>query len=309
MDDGGRRFGRNTGATVAAMRDPIAVAISHAIGVAVRDDPTPVTGGSIHSAFVYRTERAPVFVKVCPTAAAKMLAAEAAGLRELASTQSIRVPEVLALGKLEDRAFICLEWLEFVEPTPIALTRLGEQLAQLHSHTAAAHGWHQDNFIGTTSQSNARSNGWRNFFRAQRLEPQLELAERTGADAPTLEKGRRICESMDAFFGSYEPPPSLLHGDLWSGNWGAIGIGRPVIFDPAVYYGDRETDIAMTRLFGGFGSEFYAAYEATWPLDAGAVARTTLYNLYHVLNHFNMFGGGYLAQARSMLDRLLAESG
>jgi fructosamine-3-kinase len=289
------------------MRDPIAAAITRAIGLTVHDHPTRVGGGSIHAAFSYRTDRAPIFVKVCALSAAPMLAAEAAGLRELASATAIRVPEVLALGKVEDRAFMCLEWLDLGPPSRIAHTRLGEQLAALHAHRADAHGWHQDNFIGTTPQRNARNPDWVDFFRSQRLAPQLDLAQTNGADARTLDGGRRLAESLGEFFRGYAPCSSLLHGDLWGGNWGSIGIGEPVIFDPAVYYGDRETDLAMTRLFGGFDSEFYAAYESAWPLDAGAATRTALYNLYHVLNHFNIFGGSYLAQARAMIEQLLAQ--
>jgi protein-ribulosamine 3-kinase len=289
------------------MRDPIAAALSHALGTGVADGGALVGGGSIHQAFEYRTERAPVFVKVCALENAARLAAEAAGLRELAGAKAILVPEVLALGKLEDRAFLCLEWLDLVEATPIANTRLGERLAALHRLTAEEFGWHQDNFIGTTPQRNRRHKEWGEFYRVERLAPQLDLAETRGADARTIDDGRKLCESIDAFFASYRPVPSLLHGDLWGGNWGAVGIGKPALFDPAVYYGDREADIAMTRLFGGFSPEFYAAYDATWPLDAGAAVRTQLYNLYHVLNHFNMFGGSYLSQARSMIRALLAE--
>jgi protein-ribulosamine 3-kinase len=289
------------------MRDPLVVALTRALGIRVDDAATPVGGGSIHSAYRYRTERGQIFVKVCTLRAEAMLAAEADGLRELASAQAIRVPEVLALGKLEDRAFICLEWLAFGTPSRTANSRLGEQLAALHAKTAPEYGWHQDNFIGLTPQCNRPHASWPEFFRRCRLEPQLDLAERKGADKRLLDRGRLLCESISAFFATYRPVPSLLHGDLWGGNWGATRVGEPVIFDPAVYYGDRETDIAMTRLFGGFGAEFYAAYESAWPLDSGANVRTTLYNLYHVLNHYNMFGGSYLAQARAMIDELLAQ--
>ena len=289
------------------MRDPIAAAITHAIGTNVHDEPTPVGGGSIHAAFAYRTERAPIFVKVCESSAAALLAAEADGLRELAGAQVVRVPEVLAFGKVDHRAFLCLEWLSLTAPSKMAHARLGEQLAGLHACTAAEHGWHQDNFIGRTPQQNGRHADGVEFFRARRLLPQLDLAQENGADARTIERGRRLAESLAGLFDGYRPRPSLLHGDLWGGNWGAVGIAEPVIFDPATYYGDREADLAMTRLFGGFDAEFHAAYEATWPLAPGSANRMTLYNLYHVLNHFNLFGGGYLAQARSMIDRLLAE--
>jgi protein-ribulosamine 3-kinase len=291
------------------VRDPIAAALTHAIGMQVHDKPRSVTGGSIHAAFMYRTERSPVFVKVAPLASAAMFVAEAAGLRELANAKVIRVPQVLAIGRVEDQAFLCLEWLELSAPNRIAQTRMGEQLAALHASMAERHGWIHDNFIGSTPQNNAQRADWVEFFREQRLQPQLDLAASEGADAPTIDRGRRLSETFGALFDSYRPPPSLLHGDLWGGNWAASGVGEPVIFDPAVYYGDRETDIAMTRLFGGFATEFYEAYDAVWPLDSDAPTRATFYNLYHVLNHFNLFGGGYLVQARSMIDRLLATLG
>jgi protein-ribulosamine 3-kinase len=291
------------------MRDPIAAALTHAIGMQVHDKPSGVTGGLIHAALMYRTERAPLFVKVAPLGSAAMFAAEAAGLRELASAKTIRVPEVLAIGKVEDRVFLCLEWLELIASNRIAQARMGEQLAALHAITADMHGWIRDNFIGSTPQSNTQRKDWVDFFRDQRLQPQLDLAAREGADAHTIDRGYRLCATFATLFDSYRPRPSLLHGDLWGGNWGAIGLGEPVIFDPAVYYGDRETDIAMTRLFGGFDAEFYAAYEGVRPLDSGAAIRVTLYNLYHVLNHFNLFGGAYLVQARSMIDQLLANTG
>lgn len=291
------------------MRDPIAIAITDAIGMHVYDERRSIGGGSIHAAFAYLTDRTPIFVKVCALARAPMLAAEAAGLRELAATQTVRVPKVLALGSLADQAFICLEWLDFAASNPSTQALLGEKLAALHAHTADIHGWDQDTFIGLTPQSNERHGDWIEFWREERLAPQLELAVSKGADARTIDKGRVLCESSKVFFTTHRPQASLLHGDLWGGNCGATRNGEPVIFDPAVYYGDRETDLAMTRLFGGFSAEFYAAYESAWPVDPGAASRATLYNLYHVLNHFNLFGGGYLAQARMMIDRLLADLG
>src|SRR5690606_33357960 len=207
---------------------------TRAIGRHVHDDPTPVGGGSIHSAFTYKTERAPIFVKVCTLAHAPLIEAEAAGLREIARTNVIRVPEVLALGKLQDRAFIGLEWLALSAPSRSAHAQLGEQLAALHAQTRDVHGWHQDNFIGLTPQRNDEHADWVEFFRTRRLLPQLELAERNGADARTIDAGHRLSESLGAFFAGYQPRPSLLHGDLWGGNWGAVDSSEPVIFDPAV---------------------------------------------------------------------------
>ncbi len=150
---------------------------------------------------------------------------------------------------------------------------------------------------------------WPRFFAERRLGFQLELAARRGHGGRLVERGSRVCERVETFFDGYRPPASLLHGDLWGGNWATDASGEPMIFDPAVYYGDREADLAMTRLFGGFGRAFYSAYEHAWPLDPGAAARVSLYNLYHVLNHLNLFGGGYRAQADAMIDRLLAATG
>jgi fructosamine-3-kinase len=292
------------------MPDPIAEALSKAIGIdVIAGSAVTVAGGSIHEALRYRTDDGSVFLKTGPASVASMFAAEAAGLNALVATQAIRVPGVLALGHMGERAFLCLEWLDLVAPTRDTAEKLGEQLAAVHRCQANEHGWAHDNFIGRTAQHNRRDRKWLSFFREQRLLPQLDLARINRADAHMLDRGRVLAELLDAFFATYEPSPSLLHGDLWGGNWGATRAGEPAIFDPAAYYGDRETDIAMTRLFGGFESAFYDAYDAAWPLDVGAKQRTTLYNLYHILNHFNLFGGGYLAQARSMIERLLAELG
>ena len=186
---------------------------------------------------------------------------------------------------------------------------LGEQLAALHRVGAARFGWHRDNTIGATPQLNSWDDDWVRFFVRQRVGPQLELAEQRGASARLLDRGRLLCGIAGALFSSYRPVPSLLHGDLWGGNWAADDADTPVVFDPAVYFGDREADLAMTRLFGGFGPAFYAAYQSDWPLDQAAGTRRGFYNLYHVLNHFNLFGGSYAAQAEGMIDRLLAELG
>jgi fructosamine-3-kinase len=292
------------------MLDPIAGQLSKAIGAhVIEGSAAPVAGGSIHQALRYRTQHGSIFLKIGPPASKSMFVAEAAGLRSLTATNTIRVPAVLALGDIDDQAFVCLEWLDLVAPTRATATQLGERLAALHRVHSSDHGWTQDNFIGRTPQHNDQDDNWPRFFRERRLLPQLALARANRADRHTLDRGHQLTELLEAFFASYRPTPSLLHGDLWGGNWGAMRDGKPAVFDPAVYYGDRETDLAMTRLFGGFDAVFYAAYEAAWPLDAGASGRATLYNLYHVLNHFNLFGGGYLAQAKSMIERLLAELG
>jgi fructosamine-3-kinase len=216
---------------------------------------------------------------------------------------------VLTVGARAGNALLALEWIDLVEASEQAGAKLGERLALQHRVTQSQFGWHRDNTIGSTPQSNRLTADWAGFFCEQRLRPQLALAKQQGARAELVDRGQMLCEHLDDFFRGHAPQPSLLHGDLWGGNWGADANDRPVLFDPAVYFGDREADLAMTRLFGGFGAPFYAAYQAAWPLDAGAATRVPLYNLYHVLNHFNLFGGGYQRQALETIQRLLAATG
>jgi len=233
-----------------------------------------------------------------------MFEAEADGLRELRSANAIRVPAVLACGVTDDESFIEIEHLELRPPTAATETRLGEQLAELHRHTASRYGWHRDNTIGLTAQENAWSSDWVEFFREQRLGFQLELAAAQGYARELATPGAQLSARLPELFESYEPAASLLHGDLWAGNWGSVD-GEPVIFDPAVYYGDRESDIAMTMLFGGFGKPFYAAYQSSWPMAGGYERRLRLYQLYHVLNHLNLFGRSYLGRALGLMRELL----
>jgi fructosamine-3-kinase len=244
------------------------------------------------------------FTKTGPVSSAEMFQAEAEGLLELAKPGVIRVPEVLDCGIRDNRAFIEIEQLDLERATRDVERQMGEQLAALHHTTADRYGWHRDNTIGPTPQHNPWSDNWIDFFRVHRLEFQLQLANQNGYGGSLQEQGARLLERVDGFFNGYTPVASLLHGDLWGGNWGSCD-GQPVIFDPAVYYGDRETDLAMTRLFGGFGAAFYEAYEDAWPFEGGHQQRCDLYQLYHVLNHLNLFGSGYLGQAQQLFARLL----
>jgi protein-ribulosamine 3-kinase len=179
----------------------------------------------------------------------------------------------------------------------------------LHRCRAARFGFERDNYIGRTPQANGWLDDWADFLARRRLAPQLALAALNGCNGRLQERGAQLVELVGVFYSSYRPEPSLLHGDLWAGNWSMLVGGTPVVFDPAAYFGDREADLAMTHLFGGFGNRFYSAYQAAWPLDQAAGVRRDLHNLYHVLNHLNLFGRGYLAQALAMIDRLLAEAG
>lgn len=288
----------------------IAAALARAIDAPVDErSKRAVSGGSISQCWRYETARGPLFVKTGVSSSADALAGEAAGLQALARSETVRVPKVVTCGSSDEGAYLALEWITLGSPTKASEALLGEQLAWQHRQTHARFGWERNNTIGATPQPNGWSEQWVTFLRDRRLLHQLDLAAAKGADTHIVDRGRKLCQLLDAFFSSYRPVPSLLHGDLWGGNWGTDEDGLPVIFDPAVYYGDREADIAMTRLFGGFGHAFYTTYQSTWPLDAAAGTRGTLYNLYHVLNHYNLFGGDYLTNAGTMIDRLLAELG
>jgi len=287
--------------------DAIAQQISAATGTPfaarARD---AVGGGCINSATVLQDGRQRYFVKLNDAACLAMFEAEAEGLKAIAQTRSVRVPQPVCAGTAGASAYLVLEHLDLESADARSLERLGRELAQMHRATREQFGWHRDNTIGSTPQVNTPGADWVEFWREQRLGFQLRLAARHGRDL--MRPGERLLADLGDFFRGYHPVPSLLHGDLWGGNVGACG-GQPVIFDPAVYYGDREADIAMTELFGGFSARFYQAYQETWPLDAGYKVRKTLYNLYHILNHFNLFGGGYGSQAERMIDSLLSELG
>jgi fructosamine-3-kinase len=266
-----------------------------------------IDGGCINECYRYEISTGSLFVKVAPAAALDRFEAEAAGLNELRLAKAVRVPDVLAIGVSGQHALLILEWIKLAA-APASDAKLGEQLAALHRVNKPLFGFKRSNFIGTTPQINYWSRHWVNFWREHRFEAQLNLAEAKSDDG-FVERAALLSTLIDGFFVAYSPSPSLLHGDLWSGNRSSDSSGAPVFFDPAVYYGDRECDLAMTRLFGGFSAEFYKAYDAVWPLEAGWQQRVDLYNLYHVLNHFNLFGGRYLAQADSMVEKLLSDLG
>jgi fructosamine-3-kinase len=273
----------------------------------IAGDAREVGGGCINQAYVLRGGRAEYFVKINRADSLEMFAAEAEGLAEIAKTGAIRVPRPICWGVSGQRAYLAMEYLALGGGAD-AIPRLGEQLAVLHRATQARFGWHRDNTIGATPQPNAYEYDWLTFLRQHRLGFQFDLAARRGGSR-LARLGERLLAELGGFFQGYTPAPSLLHGDLWSGNYAIDRQNRPVIFDPAVYYGDREADLAMTELFGGFPAAFYAAYQAAWPLDSGYRARKTLYNLYHIVNHYNLFGGGYLGQAERMCESLLSELG
>jgi fructosamine-3-kinase len=251
-----------------------------------------VSGGCIYDCYRVTVAGKLRFLKINDARYADAFSAEADGLAALRNA-GLRAPEPLAQGVAGGQAYLLLEFLELEGRGDFAA--LGRMLAEAHRKPGPRFGWQRDNYIGSTPQQNGWCDDWAEFWRERRLRPQLELAKSRGFDL-----GKVV---LDAVLENHKPQSSLLHGDLWSGNAGFTADG-PVVFDPAVYYGDREADLAMTELFGGFPREFYDAYNNAWPLEAGYAQRKHFYNLYHLLNHLNLFGGGYLGQVKAAL-RLL----
>lgn len=272
---------------------------------------TPISGGCTNQAWhlegrdksAGKSVTSHFFIKLNSADKAAIFAAESLGLSALAATATVRVPHVISHGVADRHAYLVLEYFDLYRKGNTEL--LATQLAALHRVQAAQFGWNQDNTLALTPQHNTWSPNWLGFWREQRLGFQLELAARNGFRGRVQELGKQVMDALPELFAGYSPAASLLHGDLWGGNYGFLADGTPVIFDPAPYYGDREADLAMTELFGGFDHDFYTAYQAEFPLDAGYARRKTLYNLYHILNHCNLVGNSYLAQAEGMMRSLL----
>lgn len=268
-------------------------------------------GGSINQAFaVHTADGRKWFLKLNGAQALPMFEAEIDGLAALAACDAFRIPQPIACGATADQSFLLLEHLE-LRPVSGADDgqRFARALVELHRNTGSQFGWARDNFIGATPQANTPEDGWPRFFVRHRLQAQLRLARERGYGATLGRDIDHALERVPALFLEYRPVASLLHGDLWNGNAAMSGDGNPVIFDPAVYRGDRDTDLAMSELFGGFPSSFYAAYRSAWPLAEGYETRKTLYNLYHILNHLNLFGRAYLGQAERMIRSLVGKLG
>lgn len=263
-----------------------------------------VSGGCINQGYCLLGDEENYFVKINQAHQLGMFQAEALGLEEMAATQTIRVPRPICYGSEGTQSYLVLEWLEFGRGNNDSWYRLGQQLAALHQAGGSDQfGWQRGNVIGSTPQLNPWTGSWAEFFAEQRIGYQLRLARRKGGNFPDP---ATITPQVTALLQDRQPKPALVHGDLWSGNAAILTTGEPVILDPATYYGDPEVDIAMTELFGGFPAGFYQGYNAVSPLDSGYQRRKTLYNLYHILNHFNLFGGGYAQQAQQMLRQCFA---
>ncbi|MBL1141519.1 MAG: phosphotransferase [Proteobacteria bacterium] len=228
---------------------------------------------------------------------------EFTSLQLLAEPKVIHVPKPLVCG--DD--FIVMEVFKEGLPANDWQVQMGRRLAQLQLATKKEQfGFEQNNYLGTTKQINNWSDNWLEFWRGQRLGYQLELfSSKTDKDDPLLKAGEQLINKLDSIISNISEPAVLLHGDLWSGNAAANEKGEPVIFDPASYYGHREAEIGMMRMFGGFDSHCEAAYAEVWPLEDGAEQRICLYRLYHELNHLNLFGSGYYQTCLSTMHSLL----
>lgn len=262
-----------------------------------------VGGGCINQSYQISGNGNSYFVKINRATQLEMFIAEAVGLQQMYDTQTITVPKPICWGTVNDSCFLVLQWLDLGSGNGKAWELMGSQLAAMHQKgTSDRFGWERNNTIGSTPQINTWSDNWADFFAEHRIGYQLKLAKRKGGSFPDTNE---VVAAVREKLADRKPEASLVHGDLWSGNAAITSDGKPVILDPATYYGDREVDLGMTEVFGGFPAAFYRGYNQTWQLDSGYQQRKTIYNLYHILNHFNIFGGGYGSQAQRMIRQIL----
>lgn len=275
-----------------------------------------VMGGDIHQAFQIHTNQGNFFLKLNQASLFPLFETEAHNLNAIVQSNSMRCPKLKGLGIFENnQSWLLMEYLNLTNKGDDF--QRGRDLGYMHQQIHRASqpfGWFEKNYIGHSLQKNEWHFNWVDFYATQRLKPQLELAQLRGAQPAMFELGQQLIDALPFWFQNYSPKASLLHGDLWGGN-SCFAFenddqteSEAVIFDPACYYGDRETDVAMTELFGGFTQQFYAGYNSIYPLDSGYSQRKPLYNLYHVINHFNLFGGSYEQQALSLIQNLLKQS-
>jgi len=262
-----------------------------------------VHGGCINQAYLLESNDVNYFVKVNHLSSLSNFNSEMAGLKALKSTNTIRVPEAIAVGTHNNNSYLILEALQLSGTG--AIEDFAAALAHLHNSYGSEFGFSEDNYIGATKQINKTNSDWVTFFYQNRISYQFDLLEQKYDIHYMRNKEKQLEKKIKSLFADYSPHPSLLHGDLWQGNYSFDQQGNPVIFDPACYYGDHEADLAMLELFGNPGSSFFRAYQRHFPIDDGYQQRKTLYNFYHILNHANLFGNNYLGQAESMMVTIL----
>ena len=300
-----------------SVADPLAAWLHDQLGIRLKAR-TPVGGGCIHSAWCLEaSDGTRLFAKTNKAHQLPLLEAEAEGLEALAAVapSGLRVPTPLARGLADGQAVLVLPWLELGRTTacpPGSWAAFGADLARLHrgslpsdlqaSSPSGSFGWDRDNFIGTSPQRNGWRESWSTFFAECRLKPQLDWLTRRGL---AIEGAERLLALLPTLLEGHSPEPCLVHGDLWSGNGALVAGGGASVFDPAIYQADRETDLAMARLFGGFPETFFQGYNEEWPLAEGWQRREPIYQLYHLLNHANLFGGAYTGSAQTVIRSLL----
>jgi fructosamine-3-kinase len=289
------------------MWSEIVAAISKATGRSFDlQDSQSLSGGCINQSYLLQGREDSYFAKLNRPDQIDMFEAESAGLIDLASTKTIAVPQIICWGTTTSHSYLVLENLDLRHKNNG--WAMGMSLAALHrfpqdnsaERCQQKFGWHRDNRIGSTPQINSWKSNWVEFFRDYRLAYQFELAGWS-----QFPHAQELLDRLPLLL-NHQPQPALVHGDLWSGNASFTKAGVPVIFDPAVYWGDREVDIAMTELFGGFPADFYRGYESVYSLEPGYEQRKTIYNLYHILNHYNLFGGSYHSQAQRTIESILS---
>ena len=287
------------------MWEQITKAISEKTGKPFQLEKTlSIGGGCINQAYQLLGKNDRYFVKLNQEVKVEMFAVEALGLKQMHETQTIIIPKPICWGVTQNNCYLVLEYYDFGRGNNQSWTQMGRQLALMHEQgTANRFGWQENNTIGSTPQINDWYDSWADFFAEKRIGYQLQLARRHGGN---FSNSNQVIEKIRSLLASHHPIPALVHGDLWSGNASFTATGKPIIFDPACYYGDREVDLAMTELFGGFRNEFYQGYQEIYPLGDDYQHRKTIYNLYHILNHFNLFGGGYEYQSQRMIKEIMA---
>ena len=266
----------------------------------------PVGGGCIAHASRIETKRGVFFLKWGTEDVGRTFSAEALGLQALRAVGSqLIIPEVIAHGiSVETNpGFLLLEWIESGSPGTLFWEDLGRDLAAFHRSDKGLYGFEANNFIGRTPQQNDWLEDWPSFFRTYRLQPQIQLARKQKRWPAAWDRlADQVMQNLEQWLPA-RPVASMLHGDLWSGNLMCTVSDKAALIDPAAYYGDREADLAMTELFGGFHQPFYAAYREAWPLEPGYEDRLELYNLYHLINHLNLFGSSYAGSVERILKR------
>lgn len=265
---------------------------------------TPLSGGDIASVYLLEASNQKLVLKTSAASnALAMFQTEKLGLGTIAATKIIKTPEIYLSDAFQNTAFLLMEYIAAKRPDSKDFTQLGQALGQLHQINHTNFGFAHDNFIGSLPQFNNFHNTWLDFYISQRLLPQFQLAQQSGLltlnEVPTktilLQKGASLFQNVQ---------PSLLHGDLWSGNYLIATDGTPYLIDPAVYFGHAEVDIAMTQLFGGFGPSFYEAYQEIHPFSEAMSVRQDWYQLYYLLVHLNLFGRSYYGQVKRIIGKI-----